>query len=299
MYLASLHGCGSDDGEFRASADTVLSAADVQGGGGFDTSAPTPTFKCTQNADCAASTTIGPCESARCLAGKCFAKPKLDGEPCDDGDVCTEEDSCLGGTCQPGLGRSCDDDNPCTADKCVAATGACAVTATEGGCETGEPCQLGVCREAACKGTPALAEVAFGPAPLQVVRGPSHMLWLEAASPDAAPSKSQRLVVARLDGDVVATVGGQPIGLAEGATRLHDAVADGAGFALCGVDLGPSGGSPSAPRGVFRRVGADGATLATATLAPIGGGALQSLALRGDGLYVVVGSRKLGGGATQ
>lgn len=292
-------GCGPDGDQQKAKVDAVLSVSDVQGGGTFDAGGRTPTFKCEQDADCAVTAKVGACESARCLAGKCFAKPKFDGDPCDDGDACTENDRCLGGTCQPGLGRSCDDDNPCTADDCIAATGACAVTATEGGCEPEKPCQLGVCRNAACQGSPALAEVDFVPAPLELVRGPSHLLWVEAADPVAPPATSQRLVIARLDGEVVATVGGEPIGLSEGATRLSDAVADGPGFALAGADLGPQGATSAAPRGVFRRIAASGATLATATLAPAGGGAFASLAVRGDGLYVLAGSRMVTGGAIQ
>jgi len=39
-----------------------------------------------------------------CLAGLCRNAPAPDGMPCDDGDMCTAEDSCRAGVCQPGSG---------------------------------------------------------------------------------------------------------------------------------------------------------------------------------------------------
>ena len=37
---------------------------------------------------------------------------------CDDGDMCTAGDRCVGGNCVQGASRNCRDDDPCTADEC-------------------------------------------------------------------------------------------------------------------------------------------------------------------------------------
>lgn len=44
-------------------------------------------------------------------------------EPCDDGSICTTNDSCSGGTCQGGSSRDCSDGNVCTNDTCDALQG--------------------------------------------------------------------------------------------------------------------------------------------------------------------------------
>jgi hypothetical protein len=47
--------------------------------------------------------------------------------PCDDGNPCNGQDTCGGGTCQPGTGPSCDDGDSCTDDGCLG--GVCTHTA--------------------------------------------------------------------------------------------------------------------------------------------------------------------------
>ncbi|HEV8200431.1 MAG TPA: hypothetical protein VGS03_10445, partial [Candidatus Polarisedimenticolia bacterium] len=58
---------------------------------------------------------------------------------CDDGNACTTGDTCSSGTCRGGTPPDCNDNNPCTADSCNAATG-CTHTTTgdgqNGSCET-------------------------------------------------------------------------------------------------------------------------------------------------------------------
>lgn len=74
---------------------------------------------------------------------------------CEDGNACTEGDVCESGVCQSGGIKSCDDDNPCTADSCD--------PAVEGGCLSGianegftcdypglDPCQQAKCSLGAC-----------------------------------------------------------------------------------------------------------------------------------------------------
>jgi len=46
----------------------------------------------------------------------------LDGD-CNDGDPCNGDEACQAGDCFPGTPPSCDDNNPCTLDACVARVG--------------------------------------------------------------------------------------------------------------------------------------------------------------------------------
>jgi len=48
--------------------------------------------------------------------------------PCDDGMLCTINDTCSAGVCVPGPPLPCDDTNQCTADSCNPATGQCVFT---------------------------------------------------------------------------------------------------------------------------------------------------------------------------
>lgn len=57
---------------------------------------------------------IGACDVT---SGNCIALSRNDGMPCDDGIACTENDVCNAGVCQ-GVEKSCNDNNPCTIDRC-------------------------------------------------------------------------------------------------------------------------------------------------------------------------------------
>ncbi len=59
--------------------------------------------------------------------------------PCFDGSLCTVNDLCGDGVCQPGGALVCDDGNPCTADTCDAVSG-CVFAAMEGACDDGNGC---------------------------------------------------------------------------------------------------------------------------------------------------------------
>ncbi len=95
-----------------------------------------------------------PCSKPTCMTGKCSAKP-AEG-PCDDGDLCTTDDHCTGGTCI-GDEAGCNDDNPCTADSCDPESGLC--VHQEGPmngakCDDGNPCTgTDVCGDGLCAGT--------------------------------------------------------------------------------------------------------------------------------------------------
>ncbi|TNF27644.1 MAG: HYR domain-containing protein, partial [Deltaproteobacteria bacterium] len=80
--------------------------------------------------------------------------PIDDGTVCDGG-PCALAAACDVGQCKPTLVRSCNDDNPCTADRCDALEG-CMNTAVEDGtaCEDGNLCTGGdTCSDGVCGGT--------------------------------------------------------------------------------------------------------------------------------------------------
>lgn len=71
---------------------------------------------------------------------------------CDDGDSCSADDGCVGGKCV-GVAMACDDDNVCTTDACAEAK--CVHISIGGGCDddnvctSGDACSGGVCVPAA------------------------------------------------------------------------------------------------------------------------------------------------------
>lgn len=75
------------------------------------------------------------------------------GEPCDDQNACTENDSCRDGICA-GDPISCDDENPCTSDTCDPTSG-CAWANIAGSCDDEMPCTYDdQCSDGSCAGTP-------------------------------------------------------------------------------------------------------------------------------------------------
>ena len=71
--------------------------------------------------------------------------------PCDDGDACTGEDTCLEGTCTGIEELSCDDENPCTEDSCDAEAGCLNAPLDDVVCEDGDECTDGdTCKEGIC-----------------------------------------------------------------------------------------------------------------------------------------------------
>ncbi|MGM0577929.1 MAG: hypothetical protein ACQEXJ_19540 [Myxococcota bacterium] len=102
--------------------------------------------------DCSGVET-GPCEAAACDSetGQCVVLPADDGAACDDGDPCTLQTTCSGGTCGGGVDNTCDDDNPCTNDKCSPTKG-CQHTPNNVACDDGDACTEGDhCANGACE----------------------------------------------------------------------------------------------------------------------------------------------------
>ncbi len=75
----------------------------------------------------------------------------VDDVPCDDGDACTENDTCVDLVCT-GTALDCDDDNPCTDDACDSGSG-CVWQNNTASCDDGDPCTTGdACAAGVCVG---------------------------------------------------------------------------------------------------------------------------------------------------
>jgi len=79
---------------------------------------------------------------------------------CSDGNLCTVEDMCVGGTCQGGIPVVCNDNNPCTADSCIPAMGCVYANLPPGStCDDGNACTQGdVCVGGTCHGAPVICQ---------------------------------------------------------------------------------------------------------------------------------------------
>jgi len=83
-------------------------------------------------------------------SGACSYEPNT--EPCDDGNICTDNDVCDGAGSCAGTASTCDDGNPCTIDACDPAQGCVNTIGPDGevcddglDCSTGDICTAGVC----------------------------------------------------------------------------------------------------------------------------------------------------------
>jgi len=106
---------------------------------------------CSENDQCANSICIpGPekdCDDGKeCTEDSCNSQGACTNTPiagpCEDGNLCTSGDTCIGGVCQPGMGVKCNDNNDCTDDACVPETG-CVHTPNSNQCSDGDACTTG------------------------------------------------------------------------------------------------------------------------------------------------------------
>lgn len=90
------------------------------------------------------------CTSAACNpATGCFQANNT--AACDDGNLCTINDTCSNGTCTSAP-KNCSDGNPCTTDLCNPATGVCFYTNNSAACSDGNPCTTGdFCSGGSCQ----------------------------------------------------------------------------------------------------------------------------------------------------
>jgi subtilisin-like proprotein convertase family protein len=82
--------------------------------------------------------------------------PLANGNPCDDGLFCNENEACSNGICAGGTPLSCADINQCTIDSCDEAGDTCVndpLAANGNGCDDGQFCNLGeTCLAGICQG---------------------------------------------------------------------------------------------------------------------------------------------------
>jgi len=101
---------------------------------------------CTADAQCDDK---NPCTADTCVTGVCSHVPTTDA--CDDGDPCTEADTCADGACL-GTAKACDDGDACTDDSCDKAKG-CVHNNNTAACEDGDKClEKKACKDGKCGG---------------------------------------------------------------------------------------------------------------------------------------------------
>ena len=104
------------------------------------------------NCDC--SSLDDACNNGVCKAGKCVAEPKTDGTKCDDGDFCTDDDTCHAGMCIGGNPHKCPDKDACHPGTCDKQTQKCSTDSAPDGtaCDDGNPCDnTGSCMGGSCQ----------------------------------------------------------------------------------------------------------------------------------------------------
>lgn len=78
----------------------------------------------------------GQCQPA---TGMCTNPRKTNGATCDDGNSCTQSDSCQDGVCQPGVSKTCASGQRCVGGSCICDAISCSA------CCVGNQCQLPKC----------------------------------------------------------------------------------------------------------------------------------------------------------
>lgn len=113
---------------------------------------------CDASGTCQAGITLDCNDNNQCTDDFCHVvlgcqHPFLTGPSCNDGNACTINDMCVGGSCS-GTALSCDDSNVCTDDSCNPATG-CVNTNNIAPCNDGLFCTVSdVCAAGSCSGVP-------------------------------------------------------------------------------------------------------------------------------------------------
>jgi hypothetical protein len=96
---------------------------------------------------------LNPCTDDGCDAGSGGCVHLNNTSPCDDGNFCTQNDSCQSSICRGGATKDCMDDNVCTMnERCNPANGACISDPNNGipcddgnGCTINDTCSGGSC----------------------------------------------------------------------------------------------------------------------------------------------------------
>ena len=135
VHVAAASGTSCNDGDACTTGDVCDTAAKCGGIAKACTGSP------------------GPCWATACdpVSGACVAKP-LAATPCDDGVVCTKNDTCSGGVCA-GTALVCTNSNPCVTVACNPVSGGCTPTNLPAGtaCESdGNACTKEACTAGNC-----------------------------------------------------------------------------------------------------------------------------------------------------
>ncbi|MGD2107960.1 MAG: hypothetical protein PVI86_01085 [Phycisphaerae bacterium] len=134
-------GATCDDGD-------PCTETDVCGGGVCAGTFILGCINCVLDGDCDDS---NDCTDDTCPNGACLFTD-ISG-PCEDGDACTVNDTCVAGVCTPGTARNCNDFNVCTNDSCDSVTG-CVNAPNTNPCNDGNACtNSDVCGGGTCAGT--------------------------------------------------------------------------------------------------------------------------------------------------
>ena len=92
------------------------------------------------------------CHIVGCDEGGCFLDEAADGTPCDDGNICTENDQCTAGVCAGEDESACEDVSVCTIDSCDPTVGCVYENVANGlPCEDdGDACTVDSCQDGEC-----------------------------------------------------------------------------------------------------------------------------------------------------
>ncbi len=107
-----------------------------------DTTLDTSPAPCVTDSDCDDMEATS-CQTAFCdvASGECLLADANEGQPCEDGDLCTTDETCSAGTCVPQNPVVCADTNGCTDDFCDPAVG-CVFQNNFAPCDDGDACTV-------------------------------------------------------------------------------------------------------------------------------------------------------------
>jgi hypothetical protein len=132
-------GCTHTNNTNSCDDGSACTTGDICGGGSCHAGAP---VVCNDNNGC----TDDSCNPA---SGCVYTNNT---NPCDDGNACTTNDTCGGGSCHGGNAPNCDDGNGCTDDSCNPASG-CVHTNNSNPCDDGNACTTNdTCGGGTCNG---------------------------------------------------------------------------------------------------------------------------------------------------
>ena len=159
---------------------------------------------------------VGTCDPA---SGTCSNPNKTDGKSCDDQSNCTLGDKCSSGVCTGSVTVVCNDNNSCTVDSCVPASGCKFTLQDEGsGCDDGSSCTI----DDACTGGKCVG---------------SSTLWLKQYGGDLFDEVSA--IIALSDGGVALAIKTRSLGFGSLDTWIYRL--DAMGNTTWSISLGGSG----------------------------------------------------------